>query len=116
MLSELDSVLQTSISGKISICHDNQQSMRTNTPKKMGMYLNEPVFSHGQLYVACGRVGSEDHLSILVVSGRNQGTFDNFVGTYTRNVVWNEVFSNLDHEKNKQNFVEHRHELKMQCD
>ncbi len=73
------------------------------TLQKMGLYLNEPVFSHGQLYVACGRVGSSEKLSILVVNGRQQGKFKNFEGTYTRNVVWEEVFSNLNHTKSNLN-------------
>ena len=58
----------------------------------MSLYLPEPVFGHGQLYVACGRVGSKDKLSIYVIDGKTQGVFDGYDGIYTRNVVYKEVF------------------------
>ena len=58
----------------------------------MALYLPQPVFAHGQFYVACGRVGSEDALSIYIVDGEAQGVFKNFDGIYTRNVVYKEVF------------------------
>ena len=59
----------------------------------MALYLPEPVFGHGQLYVACGRVGSEDQLTIFIQPGDNQGIFDDYEGIYTRNVVYQEVFN-----------------------
>ena len=58
----------------------------------MSLYLPEPVFAHGQLYVACGRVGSKDNLSIYIVDGKTQGYFSGYEGVYTRNVVYKEVF------------------------
>ena len=58
----------------------------------MALYLPEPVFSHGQFYVACGRVGSKRNLSIYVMDGQAQGTFAGYRGIYTRNVVYKEVF------------------------
>ena len=60
----------------------------------MALYLPEPVFSHGQFYVACGRVGSKRNLSIYVMNGKGQGFFDGYEGIYTRNVVYKEVFNN----------------------
>lgn len=64
------------------------------TLQMMGLYLPEPVFSHGHLYVACGRVGSADNLSLLIENTDNQGEFYGHEGIYTRNVVFKEVFSN----------------------
>ena len=34
------------------------------TFKNVGLYLETPVFAHGQLYVGCSRVGSEKGLKI----------------------------------------------------
>ncbi len=64
------------------------------TLQYMCLYLPEPVFSHGQLYVACGRVGSANNLSIYIVNGKSQGIFDETKndGVYTKNVVYKEVF------------------------
>uniref|UniRef100_A0A0L8GN26 ATP-dependent DNA helicase n=1 Tax=Octopus bimaculoides TaxID=37653 RepID=A0A0L8GN26_OCTBM len=44
-----------------------------------GIHLGEPCFSHGQLYVACSRVGSRNALFVYAPQGR------------TRNVVYSEV-------------------------
>ena len=53
------------------------------TFKKVGVYLNEPVFTHGQLYFALSRVASIDDLTVATNS-EIEGT--------TRNVVYNKVF------------------------
>ena len=58
----------------------------------MALYLPKPVFAHGQLYVACGRVGSEEKLTIFIEPGESQGMFKGHEGVYTRNVVYQEVF------------------------
>uniref|UniRef100_UPI00358DFA46 ATP-dependent DNA helicase PIF6-like n=1 Tax=Myxine glutinosa TaxID=7769 RepID=UPI00358DFA46 len=44
--------------------------------KVAGVELTSPCFSHGQLYVACSRVGASTHLFIRAPNGR------------TRNVVY----------------------------
>lgn len=58
------------------------------TMDRVGLYLPQPVFSHGQMYVALSRVGSPDNIKVMVQDGRAS---DNS-GVYTRNVVYREVF------------------------
>ena len=42
------------------------------TLKVAGLHLTEPCFSHGQLYVACSRVGSKRNLFVLAQNGRTK--------------------------------------------
>jgi len=69
------------------------------TLEKVGVYLPQPVFSHGQLYVAMSRVRSFASLKIKVVDikgGRQQqGKIANLEGTYTKNIVAREVLSSM---------------------
>jgi ATP-dependent DNA helicase PIF1 len=56
------------------------------TMKKIGVFLDQPFFSHGQLYVATSRVGSSEHVKFAVENGMFRGV----EGTYTDNVVFPE--------------------------
>ena len=53
------------------------------TLKKVGLYLNDPVFTHGQLYVALSRVASLNDIKIATNST---------IEGVTRNVVYHEIF------------------------
>ena len=57
-----------------------------------GIWLPEPVFAHGQLYVALSRSGDPDKTKLLInnVPGK-QGQFDGHEGYYTANIVYQEV-------------------------
>ncbi|XP_071902732.1 uncharacterized protein [Coffea arabica] len=59
------------------------------TLSNVGVYLPEPVFSHGQLYIALSRATSPSRLKILIVNR------DNDPWNYTKNIVYREVFENL---------------------
>ena len=52
----------------------------------VGLYLPEPVFAHGQLYVALSRCSNAQHLKVFVGQSSEQGKLYND-RTFTRNVV-----------------------------
>ena len=54
--------------------------------------LREPVFNHGQLYVAFSRVRSFDSVKVMIKNSSRQGKFINENLTYTVNVVYKAVF------------------------
>jgi ATP-dependent exoDNAse (exonuclease V) alpha subunit len=55
------------------------------TLSSVGLYLNKPVFTHGQFYVAVSRATCRSGLRILIEDD------DGSCGTKTRNVVYQEV-------------------------
>ncbi|GJY16903.1 ATP-dependent DNA helicase PIF1-like protein [Tanacetum coccineum] len=56
----------------------------------VGLYLPNPVFSHGQLYVALSIVTKPDGLKILMIEDE-----DKELKHCTRNIVFKEAFNNL---------------------
>jgi ATP-dependent DNA helicase PIF1 len=76
-----------------------------------GIYLPEPVFSHGQLYVALSRSTARNNVKILVLpnsdtkkknSDDSKTKSSNYnknkssdcpIGTYTKNIVYREILT-----------------------
>ncbi|KAI3812104.1 hypothetical protein L1987_16809 [Smallanthus sonchifolius] len=56
---------------------------------KVGLFMKEPVFTHGQLYVALSRVTRKDGLKVVILD--SNGNLSNI----TSNVVYKEVFRDL---------------------
>ena len=56
---------------------------------KVGLYLPEPCFTHGQFYTAISRVTSSLGLRIQVLPGQKQKFCVN--GAITENIVFNEI-------------------------
>jgi ATP-dependent exoDNAse (exonuclease V) alpha subunit len=55
------------------------------TLQKVGVWLNDTCFAHGQLYVAMSRVGSPKDIKFAIRQ------IDNYLGNLTSNVVYKEV-------------------------
>jgi hypothetical protein len=61
------------------------------TLKHVGLFLPEPIFSHGQLYVAFSRVTSNKNIHVLIDNDGMPGQG----GLWTPNVVLREVFDHF---------------------
>ncbi len=59
---------------------------------RIGVFLPEPVFTHGQLYTAFSRVRSKDGLFVQIKEGSRQGVlYDDDPNSYTYNCVYREI-------------------------
>jgi hypothetical protein len=68
-----------------------QRGFETLGNRGCGLVLPNPVFAHGQLYVALSRVSSATSLNVLIQDGPGQGRDGN--DTYTQNIVYGEVLT-----------------------
>jgi ATP-dependent exoDNAse (exonuclease V) alpha subunit len=67
---------------------------------RVGILLEEPVFSHGQLYVAFSRATSREGVKVVYIEGAKQGKMLNKSTTvqdrekvFTHKIVYEEVLS-----------------------
>ena len=61
-----------------------------------GVYLPEPVFSHGQLYVVLSRATARSNIRILAVppgDKKDKKKMTKINGTYTKNIVYKKVLT-----------------------
>ena len=59
--------------------------------EKVGVFLPDPVFSHGQLYVAFSRARSFDDIKVSIIEGATQGSSGKKL--YAKNVVYPQVLN-----------------------
>ena len=77
------------------------RSAQGQTIPIVGVYLPEPVFSHGQLYVALSRATAKSNIKILAMKDDRKGKTDNSkkrkrtesLVTTTKNIVYKEILS-----------------------
>ena len=63
----------------------SENCLSGQTMKYVGLWLRTPIFTHGQLYVACSRVGKPEHLK-FAVKKQSDDTAER-----VQNVVFHEV-------------------------
>ena len=63
------------------------------TLEKVGIFLPESVFSHGQLYVALSRVRHSADVRLKIIDAQDQGNLmEGSNKVFTKNVVYKEIF------------------------
>ncbi len=63
------------------------------TLEKVGIFLTDPVFSHGQLYVACSRCPTKEGVKMVVLDSERHGKIlENSQHVFTYNIVFKEIF------------------------
>ncbi|CAG9815944.1 unnamed protein product [Phaedon cochleariae] len=81
------------------------------TFKKVGICLEMPCFSHGQLYVALSRVGDPNFLKIYIKNSSKQGHFKYRNRHFTRNIVYSSIVTtNKNNTQNPQSNIKLRSE------
>lgn len=76
----------------IAVCYAMTiNKIQGQTVKNVGLYLPNPVFSHGQLYVAVSRVTSPTGLKIVCANEDETS-----IG-YTKNIVYHEIFNDMQY-------------------
>ncbi len=75
---------------KLAFCMTINKS-QGQTFKKIGIYLPQPVFSHGQLYVAFSRVSKLQNIKVKIENYPKQGRLNGDNRVYTRNIVYKEL-------------------------
>ena len=64
------------------------------TFKNVGIYLPQPVFAHGQLYVAFSRGTDPNNIFVTIKSTTTQGKLlQDEPETYTTNIVYHEILN-----------------------
>ena len=71
--------------------------------EKVGVSLQDPVFSHGQLYVAFPRARSFDDIKVSIIEGATQGSSGEKL--YTRNAVYPHVLNILNRDSSRPEFI-----------
>lgn len=66
------------------------------TFQKVGLYLQNPVFTHGQLYVAFSRVKTFNNIKVKIDKAHGQGKLPKGEW-YTKNIVFNEILQDYIH-------------------